>query len=223
MLSIVHEVGEKLEQGSGLPLPDPTICYIATPEQAEVINRGALGATYRNMVIIGLTERQLSQLALVATHELAHVLSYRLGDYETPFKGEGFACYMAASTGIDPMPCGLPVHYYPKWLLSTGVELPLVRLWQRWDYSPELYDLAWSFASFFADRFSRERYFAFYSARAKDLNERLIKIFGVPTLALQEQWSDYVWERVGTDPSQIREMHRYVGMVCSRALWLKQR
>lgn len=222
IMEILLSVATKLEQDSGLNLPDPTLCYVTTPEQAEIINKGAIGRTYHFAVTIGLHQNHLSTFAQTLAHELAHVLSLKLGNYETPFKGEGFACYLAASAGVDLMPMGLPVHYYPKWLISRGVSLRLGALWQRCDYSPELYDLAWSFTTFLAVQYGKERYFAFYADKSKDLNKRLIKFFGATALTLQEKWSEFVWENVDAQPEQIREMHRELGWVCSRALWLRQ-
>ncbi|MCS7264481.1 MAG: hypothetical protein NZ805_06580 [Armatimonadetes bacterium] len=168
-----------------------------------------------------MSQDLLSTLAQISAHEFAHVLSTRLGWYETPFKGEGFACYSAAESGIDLMPMGLPVHYYPKWLISRGVTLRLGAFWHLRDYSLGLYDLAWSFATFLVVQYGRERYFAFYADKSKDLNERLLKFFSATALTLQERWSEFVWESVDADPEQICEMHRKVGRVCSRSMWLK--
>lgn len=119
------------------------------------------------------------------------------------------------------MPMGLPVHYYPKWLISRGVTLRLGAFWHLRDYSLGLYDLAWSFATFLVVQYGRERYFAFYADKSKDLNERLLKFFSATALTLQERWSEFVWESVDADPEQICEMHRKVGRVCSRSMWLK--
>lgn len=222
MAGILLSIATKLEQDSGLSLPNPTLCYVTTPEQAEIINRGAIGRAFPFAIVVGLPQDQLSALANVSAHEFAHVLSMQLGNYETPFKGEGFACFLAAMSGIDIMPMGLPVHYYPKWLISRGVTLRLGALWQRSDYSPGLYDLAWSFATFLATQYGKERYFAFYADKSKDLNKRLVKFFGVTALTLQEKWSEFVWESVDATPEQIREMHREIGWICSRAMWLRK-
>ncbi len=220
MLRLLHKVMEQLECATGLSFSEKIACFVTTPQQAEIINQGAAGRVYKNVVVVGVYERQISELIQIAAHEFAHSLSYRLGEYEVPFKGEGFACYAAAAAEIDLMPMGLPLHYYPKWLLASGVQLLLGRLWQRKDYSPELYDLAWSFAHFLCEQFGAERYYAFYAATGMDFSERCRKFFGHSALALQELWSEYVWEQVDKDPSEIREMSRYTGRVCGRAFWL---
>lgn len=39
MMETLKSIAVKLEQEFGLSLPDPTLCYTTTPEQAEIINR----------------------------------------------------------------------------------------------------------------------------------------------------------------------------------------
>jgi hypothetical protein len=221
MLGILGEAGVRLEQALGLRLP-PTACYVVEPETAMAI-QGTTGAAYRRSVIVGFPERHLSELADVGAHELAHILSAGLGGYSPPFKGEGLACYAAGLIEAQIMPVGVPLHYHLVWLLSVGVKVSLDELWHRRDDTPELYDLAWSFAAFLAERFGRERYFAFYGRGGGNLSDRVEATLGMPLAQLEREWCDHARSRVHAAPSQIVRMRRYPGVVCSRAAWLKKR
>ena len=192
------------------------------PGTMQVIHGWAAGVAHRDMIIVAVPERHLSDLAGVGAHELAHVLAYQLGRYEPPFKGEGFACYAAGLIGAQSMPMGLPVHFHPVWLQSVGVQVSLEALWRRADFSPELYDLAWSFAVFVAEHFGRERYFGFYRSREGGLPPRAEAALGVSARQLEQQWLAYARSCVSTEPARIARMHRYAGVVCGRAAWLHQ-
>src|SRR5262249_24095620 len=135
---------------------------------------------------------------------------------------EGFACYSAAIVGADSGPMGLPLHYHLVWLLSVGVKSSLVDLWQRGDHSPELYDVAWSFADFVARQFGQDRYFSFYRSKRKDLAGRVAATLDVTLPRLEREWHDYARSRVKLDPSRIGRFDREAGVLCSRAAWLQR-
>jgi hypothetical protein len=174
------------------------------------------------MVVIGFPPHHIPAFALTAAHELAHVLAFRLGSYGPFFKGEGFACYAAWLIGADRMPCGLPLHFHPAWLLSVGVRPRLEELWQRRDSTPEMYDLAWSFAVFLAQRFGRERYFDFYRSEAERLPARVEATLGLPLPRLEKAWHDHAQGAVDLKARPIRALDRYVGHLCSQAAWRRE-
>jgi hypothetical protein len=186
MLRLLVETTARLERALGLVLP-PTDCYVVEPPTALAI-QGTTGVADRRSILIGFPERHMSELAGTAAHELAHVLSYRLGKPEPRFLAEGFACYAAERIGAAVLPLGVPLHYHTAWLLSTGVKLRLADLWLRRDYTPELYDLAWSFAAFLVRRFGRAGYFAFYASREKDLGRRAEQMLGTPLAQIEREW-----------------------------------
>jgi hypothetical protein len=188
MLDILCDAAARLEQAFGLAMP-ATTCYVVEPETAWAL-QGAQGIAYGQSIVVGVPQRQLSVLGGVGAHELAHVLSGQLGDYSPPFKGEGFACYAAWRVRADRMPMGLPLHFHLGWLLSVGVKPALDTLWERHDYSPELYDLAWSFAAFLIARFGMERYFDFYRSGRLCLRDRLEDSFGMTPAALERAWHE---------------------------------
>jgi hypothetical protein len=221
MLRVADAVAERLEQEFGLSLPR-TDCYVVNAEAAEAI-QGVPAAAYRRMTIIGFPERHLSEFAGVVAHELAHVLAGCLGPYAPMFKGEGFACYAAWRIEAQRMPCGLPLHYHLVWMQSVGLKPSPEELWHRRDYTPELYDLAWSFAAFVAERFGKERYLGFYRSGRACMRDRVDDTLGVSLAALQKEWYAHALSRVDVSPSQISRMRRYAGSVCSRAAWLGAR
>lgn len=220
LLAVLVTTARQLEAALGLTLP-PVHCYVVQPEIIETIE-GVAGVAYRDLVICGVPARHLSELAGIAAHELAHVLSHHLGAYDTPFKGEGFACYAAALIGADYMPMGMPVHFHPAWLRSVGVRLSLSDLWVRRDATPELYDLAWSFATFLAERFGRERYYAFYRSGERELTGRIRSSLGLSLDQLEREWLRVAGNQATLAPSQIARRHRCDGVVCSRADWLRR-
>jgi hypothetical protein len=105
----------------------------------------------------------------------------------------------------------------------VGVKAHLEDLWERRDYTLELYDLAWSFASFLAERFGQERYFHFYGSTARSLREQVETTLDLPLAKLEKQWHEAARGRVPGDPARISRMQRYAGSVCSRAAWLGRR
>jgi hypothetical protein len=220
MLRIADDLAARLESEFGLTLPRRTRCYATRPQVVEAIT-GTAGAAYRRTVMVGFEERHLSTFAMTAAHELAHVLAGRLGPYPPPFKGEGFACYAAWRIGACKRPCGLPVHYHLAWLLGVGVKPSLEELWERADYTAEMYDLAWSLAAFLADRFDRERYFDFYRSGALTLPERVESALGMPVEKLERDWFEFGRSRVKVPTEKISRMRRYPGYLCGRAAWLR--
>jgi hypothetical protein len=219
MLQITEGIAGRLERELELSFPGRVYCYVTDSETAEAI-QGAMGCAYRTMVVIGVPPRHLSTYAGVAAHELSHLLSRRLREYPLPFLSEGFACYGAWRIEEQKRPMGMPLHYHLVWLLSVGVRPTLEELWHRQDYTPELYDLAWSFAAFAADQFGCEHYYSFYRARIRDLRERAEATLGIALARLEKDWIAHARSRVPVEPSQIRRMRRYDGFMCSRAAWL---
>ena len=222
MLEVADDSAARLEQTFGLRLPEDTVCFVTTPELAEgVIGAGVAGGAFRDAVVVGVPERHLSSFGQTVTHELAHLLSRSVAEYGNRFRDEGFACYASSAIGEDSLPCGLPLHYYLNWMLHVGIRPTLDELWERRDYSSELYDLAWSFASFAADVFGRERYLGFYGSPAGSFDERAVAGFGVSSRGLTRMWHEYADEAVELHPSRISRMQRWDGGVCSRSAWLK--
>lgn len=148
------------------------------------------------------------------------VSARRVDEYELPFENEGFACWAAWLSGADRIPMGIPLQYHLGWLLSVGVKPRLADLWHRADYTPELYDLAWSFAAYFAGRFGQERYLAFYGSRRHCLHDRLMDTVGLTPDALERDWHDHARRVLGPHPERVARMRRWPGYVCSRAAWL---
>jgi hypothetical protein len=220
MLHLLGDAAQRLEKALGVLMPT-TSCYVVEPETALAI-QGVTGAAYQTMIIVGIPPGHLSVLGGVGAHELAHILSRQLGDSSPPFKGEGFACYGAWKIQAQTMPTGVPLHFHLGWLLSVGVRPTLEELWERRDYTPELYDLAWSFAAFVAERFGQERYFDFYRSVRLCLRDRLEESLGVTTSELERDWHDHARRHVGPQAGRVRPRRRWDGCVCSRAAWLSQ-
>jgi hypothetical protein len=223
MLGIVDETAVDLERKLGLALPKATRCFVVEPERGTDLLGGAMGIACADLAFVAPPERHLSDLGRVAAHELAHVLAHGLGDHQPPFLAEGFACYAAWLIEADRMPMGMPLHYHLVWLLSVGVKPRLEELWGRKDYSPELYDLAWSLAVFVANRFGRDRYFDFYRTNAESPRDRVEATLGVSLARLEKDWYEDARRRVRVEPSQISQLHREAGVLCSRAAWLRKR
>ncbi len=220
LMRVLVKTARQLETALDLSLPK-TDCYVVEPETAWIIEEAA-GAAYRRSILIGVPERHLSDVAGIGAHELAHILSYQLGRYEPPFKGEGFACYGACRIQAQSIPMGIPLHHHLAWLLAVGVRPRLIELWQRREYTPELYDLAWSFAAFLAGRFGQERYFRFYGSRIGDLNRCAEAELEISLTHLEADWWETARHSVRGDPRRISRLHRYAGCVCSRAAWLRR-
>jgi len=220
MLDTLYDAAARLEQSFGLAMP-ATTCYVVEPQTALAI-QGAQGIAYQQSIVVGVPPRQLSVLGGVGAHELAHILSRQLGDYSPPFKGEGFACYAAWRVRADRMPMGIPLHFHLGWLLSVGVKPRLDALWERRDYTPELYDLAWSFAAFLIGRFGTERYFDFYRSSRLCLRDRLEDSFGMTPAVVERAWHERARRAVGDNPDRIARIRRYAGHDCSRAAWLRR-
>jgi hypothetical protein len=216
MLRILEKAAGKLERALGLELPH-TSCYVVEPETAYAL-QGTIGGAYSQWIVVGVPPGQFSVLARVGAHELAHILSRRVDEYELPFENEGFACWAAWLIGADSMPMGIPLHYHLGWLLSVGVTPHLDELWHRADYTPELYDLAWSFAAYVAGRFGQERYLALYRSDRYCLHDRLIDTLGVTPRALEREWHDHARRVLGPNPERVARMRRWPGYVCSRTV-----
>lgn len=221
MLELLQQAADALERETGLFLPPNAACYATDPETAISI-QGVAGAAYRDLTIIGFRERCLSNFAGTAAHELAHLCSRSLGKPETPFKAEGFATYWAARLGYGKRATGLPVHYHPAWMLHVGLRTSLEELWPRRDYTPELYDLAWSFTEFLMTCYGQERYYAFYHSGEQPLQRRTQAALDTPLPVLERQWQEYLREQVPVAPASISRMHRSDGATCSRAGWLRR-
>jgi hypothetical protein len=219
MLRLLVDTTGQLERSLGLTLPT-TDCFVSDPETAMRI-QGTTGMAYGHSTLIGFPERCMSEFAATAAHELAHILSYRLGRPEPRFLAEGFASYAAERIGVDVMPLGVPPHYHTAWLLSAGVTLRLTDLWARRDYTPELYDLAWSFADFLVERFGQERYFQFYAAREPEIGQRIEQTLGMDAEQVMREWHEF--SRRQHRIIRGKQRQRYPGSICSRAAWLRQR
>jgi hypothetical protein len=220
ILRVADEAAARLERDFGRSLPASTTCYVTGEESAERI-QGATGAAYPGLTIIGFPPRCLSVFGGTVAHELAHLLAWELGAYSPPFKGEGFACYAAERIGACRRPCGIPVHFHLAWLLSVGVRPTLEFLWTRRDYTPELYDLAWSFAAYVAKRFGQERYLAFYADRSPSLRERVGTTLDLSLPCLERDWHDHARARVPAALLHRSRLRRYPGVLCGRAAWLR--
>jgi hypothetical protein len=218
MLAILGETASRLEREFGVPMP-PTACYTIDPETAIEI-QGATGLAYRTMTIIGFPERHLSEFAGVAAHELTHLLAHRLGKYQAPFKGEGIACYGAWRVRAQERPCGLPVHHHLAWMLSVGIKPSLAEVWHRWDYTAEMYDLAWSFAAFLVHRFGKDRYLDFYRSDRMSFRDQVDETLGTTFASLEKEWYDHARSCVSVELLQSSRMRRHAGAICSRAAWL---
>jgi hypothetical protein len=222
LLQLVDEVAVQLEERLRLRLPRPTPCYVVAPDVMEALLDGMRGVAFDRSVVLGVPPRHQSEVAGVAAHELAHVLSHALGGYRPRFKGEGFACWAAWRIRADRWPMGLPLNYYLKWRLAVGIRTSLAELWERTDVSPELYDLGWSFAAFLVKRFGQECYFDFYCAQTASLEERIEATLDVSMARLERAWHEHA-DGVPLAGSQISRLHRYAGVLCGRAEWLNAR
>lgn len=222
MLALLEETAAHLERDLGLTFAGRTRCFVMDPETAMAAY-GFAGIAHRDRIVVGFPERHLSTFATTAAHELAHVLAFCLGRYPPPFKGEGFACWATARIGVDRRPCGVPLHYHLAWLLSVGVCPRLEELWERRDYSAELYDLAWSFAAFLVRRFGPDAYFAFYRSDERNLPARVESTLDLPLSKLEAEWHDLARRSVDLKARPVRCAHRYDGALCGRAAWLNAR
>lgn len=222
MLRLLGETKTLLEEGLRLRRDREILCLVAKPEwTSEVL--GVAGLALRDTVVVACPARCLSQFAAVAAHELAHLLAWSLGASETPFKAEGFACYSAEIIDAATRPFGVPLHHHLVWMLSVGLRPTLPELWHRQDYSPELYDLAWSFTTFVVETFGLERYARFYGAVGAPLDARVRESLGLSVTALEQCWYATARESVDVPASAIARQHRHLGMACSRAAWLGSR
>ncbi len=219
MLQVAEEIAGRLDQELGLRLPARAECLVTDPDTARAI-LDTTGAALGDSAIVGFGARRLSEFALIAAHEMAHVASRGIGPYGPPFKGEGFACYAAESIGFDAMPCGVPLHCHVAWMLSVGIHVRLAEMWERRDYAPELYDAAWSFAAFVVDRYGLCRYLALYASRARCLEQRLQETLGVSAERLERQWHRHAAANASLTPAQTQHIRRHIGVLCSRARWL---
>jgi hypothetical protein len=175
---------------------------------------------YRTLTVIGFRERCLSDFGQIATHELAHLLSRGLGSYNVPLQAEGFACVWAARSGAVRTAVGLPIHHHPAWMLSVGIKFSLEQTWRRRDYSPELYDLAWSFADFLVTRYGARVYHDFYRSDARELQARIAATLGGSCASVEREWKEHIRSRVDIDPRRLSRTNRAAGACCSRAAWL---
>lgn len=219
MLRLLRETREQLEEGLGIASPNDITCLVTDPEWA-LDTLGVAGLALENVIVVACRRRCLSEFAATAAHELAHILSRSVGAYENPFKSEGFACYAAEVIDAETRPCGLPLHYHLVWMLSVGLRPSLPELWGRTDYTPELYDLAWSFATFVVETFGLERYYKLYGALGKPVEERIQECLGTSLMKLERDWYAAARGGVDADGTAISRMSRYVGSICSRAAWL---
>jgi hypothetical protein len=222
MLRIVEEAAADLEAKFGLRFPRPANCMVVAPGTADHLFAGTRGFACRDLVFVAPPERHLSDLGQTAAHELAHALAASLGRRRCSFLAEGFACYGAAVIDADRRPMGMPLHYHLAWLLSVGVRPRLADLWERRDYTAEMYDLAWSFASFLSKQFGRDRYVAFYRSEEADVARRVQETFGTPIGLLEREWHDAARAHVKIDPGRIPHLDRAAGVLCSRAAWLRK-
>jgi hypothetical protein len=220
MLRIATDAAKRLSHFFEIHWPSRTDCFVTDPETAVRIQR-VTGAAYRSMVIIGIDEGHLSDFARIVPHELAHILSHEIGPYEGKLKGEGFACY--ANWVLDPkaIPCGLPLHYHLVWMLANGLDVSLEGLWERKDYTLEIYDLAWSFAAFCTEWYGVDGYRRLYSSHDASLRERVRGSLGVRIETLEKDWHELARGRVPASPRQIARMDRFAGALCSRAAWVE--
>jgi len=97
----------------------------------------------------------------------------------------------------------------------VGVKPRLAELWGRRDYCPELYDLAWSFASFTVEQFGQERYFALYRAEGEPLEKRMEAVLGRTLAQVEREWFECARSRVGASVREISRTRRYDGSFCS--------
>lgn len=219
MLRIAGDAAERLEAKFGLRLPCAATVMVTDPESAIAI-QGVTGAAYHRLTVIGVPERQLSRFGRTVGHELAHLCARALTNRATSFEAEGFACYAAARIGADHRPTGLPVHHHLAFLLSRGVRPRLAELWERRDYSCELYDLAWSFAHFAASEWGKQPYLDFYAAEGT-LERQVEAAFGVSVRVAERQWHDHVASRITVNLRGLTQMRRAAGYVCGQASWLR--
>jgi hypothetical protein len=221
MLRLLHETQALLTEGLGIQPPDEVTCLVTDPEWASDVF-GVAGLALEDFILVACPPRCLSEFAGVAAHELAHLLSRSLGAYEAPFKCEGFACYAAEIIDADVKPFGLPLHYHLVWMLSVGLRPTLPELWRRTDHSPELYDLAWSFATFVTETYGLNRYSQLYGTTEQPLDVRVQESLGMSPAKLELAWFDAARASVDESPAALSRMRRGAGSACSRAAWLSR-
>lgn len=219
MLRLLRETKGRLEEGLEISFPGDVACLVTDPAWA-LERLGVAGMALEDLVIVACRTGCLSEFASTAAHELAHVLSRSVAPYETPFVGEGFACYAAEVIDADSRPCGLPLHYHLVWMLSVGLRPSLPELWRRTDYTAELYDLGWSFATFVVETFGLDRYYTLYRLADQPLEARIRESLGTSAMKLERDWHASASSSVDVAPAAISRMGRPEGSACSRAAWL---
>ena len=85
-----------------------------------------------------------------------------------------------------------------------------------------MYDLAWSFASYVADRFGRGRYLDFYGSERHCLRDRLDDTISIDLGELECGWHEHARRVLGPHPERVARMRRWDGYACSRAAWLRE-
>lgn len=220
MLRLLRDTKARLEEGLGIAVREEVACLVTDPDWA-FDTLGVSGLALNHLILVACRPRCLSEFAGTAAHELAHVLSRSVAPYENPFKGEGFACYAAEVIDADTRPCGQPLHYHLVWMLSVGLRPSLPELWRRQDYTAELYDLGWSFATFVVETYGLERYYALYRAVDKTLEARISDSLGISAAKLERDWHAAARDSVDLDGAAISRMGRYTGTMCGRAAWLR--
>lgn len=219
MLRLLHETQARLEEGLGITRPGNMTCLVIDPEWASDV-LGVAGLALDDLIVVACAPRCLSEFAGTAAHELAHLFARSIGTSEAPFKCEGFACYAAEVIDADVQPFGVPLHHHLVWMLSVGLRPTLPELWRRTDHTPELYDLAWSFATFVVETYGLSRYSQLYGAVGQLLDVRIRESLGVSAAKLERTWYNVARSVVTVPPATISRMGRGVGSACSRAAWL---
>jgi len=219
MLRLLHETQALLTEGLGIQPPDEVTCLVTDPEWAGDVF-GVAGLALEDFILVACPPRCLSEFAGTAAHELAHLLARSLGPSETPFKCEGFACYAAEVIDADVRPFGIPLHHHLVWMLSVGLRPTLAELWRRSDHTPELYDLAWSFATFVVETYGLARYSQLYGATDQPLDARIRESLGLSPAKLEHAWFGAASASVNKSPAALSRMRRGAGSACSRAAWL---
>lgn len=222
MLRLLHETRARLAEGLGIQPPSEVTCLVTDPEWAGEVF-GVAGLAVEDFILVACAPRCLSEFAGTAAHELAHLLSRSLGPSEAPFKCEGFACYAAEIIDAAVKPCGLPLHNHLVWMLSVGLRPTLPEMWRRTDHTPELYDLAWSFATFVVETYGLDRYSELYGAVDQPLEARIRESLGLSPAKLERAWFEAARAGVDMPPAALSRMRRGAGSACSRAAWLSSR
>jgi hypothetical protein len=221
MLRVSTATAARLSKYFDIPWRSQADCYV-TDRETSIEIQGTHGAAYRNSVLIGVNPGFLSDFVKTVAHELAHLLSHSIGDYECKFKGEGFACFATWMMYPAATACGIPLHYHTFWMLESGMDLSLEGLWQRRDYTPEIYDLGWSFSAFCVEKYGLDRYKRLYSSEGWSLDRRFTSSLGDRVKTVERAWHAHVRSRVPATAREISRMNRWVGHECSRIGVLNQ-